>query len=86
MRLLTTDADKSIQGPNSVHFSEEERRVDNLADDMLAEAICKFHITDSVGGGEDKQLIETMLYDRRLRLVRRHFAFGTSDIILRGVA
>ena len=86
MRLITTVADNAIQGPNSVHFSEEERRVDNLEDDMLAEAICKFHIADCVGGGVDKQSIETILYDRLLRLVRRHFAFGTGDIILRGVA
>ena len=45
-----------------------------------------FHIADSVGGGVDKQFIETILYDRLLRLVRRHFAFWTGDIILRGVA
>ena len=31
MRLITTVADNAIQGPNSAHFSEEERRVDNLA-------------------------------------------------------
>ena len=83
MRLITTVADNAIQGPNSVHFSEEERRVDNLEDDMLAEAICKFRIADCVGGGVDKQFIETILYDRLLRLVRRHFALGTGDIILR---
>ena len=86
MRLITTVADNAIQGPNSVHFSEEEQRLDNLEDDTLAEAICTFHIADSVGGGVDKQFIETMLYDRLLRLVRRHFAFGTGDLILRGVA
>ena len=86
MRLITTVADNAIQGPNSVHFSEEERRVDNLEDDMLAEAICKFHIADCVGGGVDKQFIETILYDRLLRLVRRHFAFGTGSLILRGMA
>ena len=36
---------------------------------------CKFHIADSVGGGVDKQFIETGLYDR-LRLVRRQFVLG----------
>ena len=86
MRLITTVADNAIQGPNSVHCSEEERGVDNLDDDMLAEAICKFHIADCVGGGVDKQCIEAILYDRLLRCVRRHFAFGAGDLILRGVA
>ena len=70
MRLITTVADNSIQGPNSVHCSEEVRRLDNLEDDLLAEAICKFHIADSVGGGVDKQFIETILYDRLMRLAR----------------
>ena len=30
--------------------------------------------------------LKTILYDRLLRLARRHFAFGTGDLILRGVA
>ena len=84
--MIPTVADDAIQGPNSVHFSDEERRVDNLEDDILAEAICKFHIADCAGGGVDKTVIETRLYDRLLRLVRRHFAFWTGDIILWGVA
>jgi len=60
MRWITTVADNATQGPNSVHFSEEERRVDNFEDDMLAEAMCNFHIADCVGGGVDKQFIETV--------------------------
>ena len=39
MRLITTCSDNAIQGPDSVHVSEEERRADNLEYDMLAEAI-----------------------------------------------
>ena len=76
MRLITTVADNAIQGPSSVHFSEEERRVDNLEDDMLAEAIFKLHIAAFVGGGVDNQFIETISCDRLLRLVRRHFVLG----------
>ena len=61
MRLITTVADNAIQGPNSVHSQEEDRRVDNLEDDMLAEAICNFHIADSAGGGVDKQFVENYI-------------------------
>ena len=46
-----------------------------LEDDMLAEAICNFHIADSVGDGVDKQYIEVLLHDRLMRLARRHFCF-----------
>ena len=60
--------------------------MDNLEDDMLAEAICKFYIAGSVGGGVDKQFTESILDDRKLRIARGHFAFGTGDIILRGLA
>ena len=55
-----------------MHLSEEERRVDNLEDYMLAEAICKVHVAESVSSGVYKQFIETVWYDRLLRLVRRH--------------
>ena len=60
--------------------------MDNSEDDMLAEAVCAFHIADSVGGGVDKQFIDSILYDRLLRLVRRHFAAGAGGLILRGAA
>ena len=53
---------------------------------MLVDAICKKHSADSAGDGVDKQFIESILYDRLLRLVRRHFACGTSDLIRWGVA
>ena len=86
MRLITTVADNAIQGPNSTRFSCEEHKVDRLEDDILSEGVCKFHLADSVGSMVDKLYVETVLYDRLLRLVRRHFAFGTGDLILRSVA
>ena len=55
-----------------------------LEDDMLAEAICNFHIADSVGGGVDKQYIEVLLHDRLMRLARRHFCFLDKAILYFG--
>ena len=86
MRLISTVADNAVQGPGSVHFTDHERRVDNLEPDILSEAVCQFHAADTVGGSVDKLFFETLLYDRMLRLVRRHFAWGTGDLILRAVA
>ena len=48
--------------------------------------MCKFHITDGVGCNVDKIYGETFVFDRLLRLVRRHFAFGTGHLILRSIA
>ena len=85
-RLITTIADQAIAGPGSTQFSRHERLVDNLEEDVFAEGVCKFHIADCVGCGSDKLFPETLLFDRTLRLVRRHFAWGTGDLILRAVA
>ena len=86
LRIITTVADNAIQGPNSTRFSREESLVDSLEHDILSEGVCKFHQADSSGSAVDKLYVETVHYDRLLRLVRRHFAFGTGDLILRGVA
>ncbi len=51
-----------------------------LEDDMLAEAICKVSIVDSVGGGMGKHISETMLYDRLFRLLRRHLLLGPAKL------
>ena len=85
-RLALTVADQAIQGPGSIHFTQEECRQDGLAFDPLSEAICKFHIADGIGDAVDKLYEETQIYDRLLRLIRRHFAFGTGKLILRACA
>ena len=85
-RLALTVADQAIQGPGSIHFSEEECRLDGVAFDPLCQAICKFHIADGIGGAVDNLFEETQIYDRLLRLIRRHFAFGTGKLILRACA
>jgi hypothetical protein len=85
-RQVLTVADQAIQGPGSVQFTPLERKLDGLPPDPLAEAVCKFHIADGVGCGVDKRYGETFVFDRLLRLIRRHFAFGTGDLILRAVA
>ncbi len=85
-RLLVTVADQAIQGEGSVRFTKKERILDELAPDPLGEGVCKFHIADGVGCNVDKRYGETFIFDRLLRLVRRHFAFGTGHLIYRGVA
>ena len=86
LRLVTTVADQAIQGPGSVQFSQEEARVDKSPSRPLAAGICKFHIADGVGSGVDKMFRETYLFDQLLRLIRRHFAWGTGNVILQAVA
>ena len=85
-RVVVTCADQAIQGPGSIHFTKEECRVDGKTPDLLSEAICKFHTADGVGGAVDRWFKETELYDRMLRLQRRHFGFGTGKLILRACA
>ena len=86
MRLVVTVADQAIQGPGSVQFSREEARVDGVFEQPLGAGTCKFHIADGVGAGVDKRFRETTLFDQLLRLIRRHFAWGTGNLILQAVA
>ena len=60
--------------------------MDGLPSQPLAEGVCKFHVADGVGTNVDKLHGETFAFDRLLRLVRRHFAFGTGNLILRSIA
>ena len=80
-RLAVTVADQAIQGEGSVRFTQKECTMDNLPVKPLAEGVCKFHITDGVGSNVDKLNGETFVFDRLLRLVRRHFAFGAGHLI-----
>ena len=52
----------------------------------LKEGVCKFHVADGVGTNVDKWYGETHVFDRLLRLIRRHFAWGTGNLIYRSVA
>ena len=61
-----------------------ERTIWNMICWQRAYAI--FTLQNCVGRGVDKQFVEYILYDRLLCLVRRHFAFGTGDLLLRGAA
>ena len=81
-----TVADQAIQGEGSVRFTQKECTMENLPVKPLAEGVCKFHITDGVGTNVDKLYGETFVFDRLLRLVRRHFAFGTGHLIFRSIA
>ena len=85
-RLAVTVADQAIQGEGSVRFTQKECTMENLPVKPLAEGVCKFHITDGVGSNVDKLYGETFVFDRLLRLVRRHFAFGTGHLIFRSIA
>ena len=85
-RLLVTVADQAIQGEGSIRFTEKERSWDGLVHDPLGASVCKFHVTDGVGTNNDKQYEETVVFDRLLRLIRRHFGWGTGNLIFRGVA
>ena len=86
LRVVLTVADQAIQGPGSVQFSREECKVEGRIEDPIAIGICRFHIADGVGAAVDKQFAETSLFDQLLRLIRRHFAFGTGHLILTSVA
>jgi len=81
-----TVADQAIQGEGSIRFTEKERIGDGLVHDPLGAGVCKFHGTDGVGTNNDKQYEETVVFDRLLRLIRRHFGRGTGNLIFRGVA
>ena len=85
-RLAVTVADQAIQGPGSVGFTAREHEVDAVRADPLAHGICNFHVADCSGGGVDKLFCETDMFDKMVRLLRRHFAWGTGDLILRAVA
>ena len=85
-RLAVTVADQAIQGEGSVRFTQKECTMENLPVKPLAEGVCKFHITDGVGSNVDKLYGETFVFDRLLRLVRRHFAWGTGHLIFRSIA
>ena len=84
--MAVTVADQAIQGEGSVRFTQKECTMENLPVKPLAEGVCKFHITDGVGSNVDKLYGETFVFDRLLRLVRRHFAFGTGHLIFRSIA
>jgi hypothetical protein len=85
-RVVCTVGDQAIQGPGSVRFSKRECQVDGLPEDPHSEGICQFHVADGVGCHVDGHFPETQLYDRMLRLVKRAFAWGTGDLILRALA
>ena len=85
-RLAATVADQAIQGPGSVRFTEKECEIDRLPYSPLKEGVCKFHVSEGVGTNVDKWYGETHVFDRMLRLIRRHFAWGTGNLIYRAVA
>ena len=78
-----TIADNAIKA--QTRFISQKKRGELTILRMMCWQRCKFHITDC-GWRGDKDLFETLLYDRFLRLVRRHFDFGTGDLIHQGVA
>ena len=79
-------ADQAIQGEGSVRFTQKESSVDSLPLKPLAEGVCKFHVSDGVGSNIDKLYGETLVFYRLLRLIRRHFAWGTGHLIYRSIA
>ena len=79
-RLAVIAADQAIQGEGSVRFT------DSLPLKPLAEGACKFHVSDGVGFNVDKLYQETFVFDRLLRLIRRHFGWGTGHLIYRSIA
>ena len=85
-RLVVTVADQAIQGEGSVRFTQKESSMDSLPFKPLAEGVCKFHVSDGVGTNVDKLYGETFVFDRLLRLIRRHFAWGTGHLIYRSIA
>ena len=85
-RLVATVADQAIQGPGSTRFTEKECETDRLPYSALKEGVCKFHVSEGVGTNVDKWYGETHVFDRMLRLIRRHFAWGAGHLIYRAVA
>jgi len=67
LRVVSCVANQAIQGPGSIRFSEQERLVDNLPPVPISEGICKFHMSDGVGGAADRTFTAAMVYDRILR-------------------
>ena len=84
LRLVMTMADGAIQGPGSVDFEKHEAKIDDR--DPLHTGVCGFHKLDCAGGQADRQFAATSVYDRFLRLVRQHFAWGTGLLVLRATA
>ena len=84
LRLAMTMADGAIQGPGSVDFEGCEAKIDGRGRLPIGE--CGFHRLDGGGGQADRQFPATMVYDRFLRLVRQHFAWGTGLTVLRATA
>ena len=85
-RIDATVVGQAIQGEGSVRFTQKECTMGNLPVRPLVEGVCKFHITDGVGSNVDKLYGGTFVFDRLLRLVRRHFAWGTGHLIVRSIA
>ena len=84
LRLATTTADGAIQGPGSVNLGGCEATIDGRWRLPIGE--CGFHILDSGCGRADRQFPATTVYDRFLRLVRQHFAWGTGLTVSRATA
>ena len=60
--------------------------MDGLPAKPLAEGVCKFHVTDGVGTTVDERYGGTFVFDRLMRLIRRHSALRTGHLIFRAVA
>ncbi len=86
MRLAMTMADGAIQGPGSADFEKHEATCDGRPCDILRVGMCAFHRVDGGGGHADRAFPITDLYDRFLRLVRKNFAWGAGNKVLRAVA
>lgn len=84
LRLVMTMADGAIQGLGSVDFEGHEAKIDGRG--SLHAGVCGFHRLDNAGGDADRQFAATIVYDRFLRLVRQHFAWGTGLTVLRATA
>ena len=84
-RLAVSVADQAIQGPGSVRITEKECEIDRLPYSPLKVGVCKFHVSEGVGTNVDKWYGETHVFDRMLRLIKRHSAWGTGNLIYRAV-
>ena len=81
MRVAMTMTDGAIQGKSSVDFEKAEALADNRLQNPMRGGVCVFHRTGGVGGHTDKAFPATMIYDRFLRVIRHHFAWGGGKII-----